>query len=205
MSQDYTSSFALTDNPHGIITTDVPNNFEALRSVFSGASAPASPVTYQLWADTTTGLLKMYNGSTWKVLFGLNVPASRIDACDHFAALSATAQVTFFTAAEAAEIIDISLLSDTATTSPDASNEWTWSLRNVTQSLELFSGTVGTFTALGGVGGGELAVETAYHLVVDQNGTIAADDVLRFTATKVGTATTITRLALQLGGHYIGA
>ena len=204
MSQDYKSSFALTENPHGILTTDVPNNFEALRSLFSGASAPLSPIQYQLWADTTTGLLKQYNGSTWKVICGLNVPASRIDACDHFASLSATAQVSFFTAVEAAQILDISLISDTATSS-SSGNEWQWMLRNVTQGEDLFSATVGTFTALGGVGGGELAVETAYKLAVDQNGDLAAGDVLRFTATKVGAATAITRLALQLGGHYIGA
>lgn len=204
MSQDYSAAFSLTDNPHLVLTAEVPDSLEALRSLFSGATAPSSPVDYQLWADTTTGLLKMWNGSTWKVLFGLNVPASRIDACDQLAAVSTTKAIAFFTAVEAAQILDLSLISDTATTS-SSGNEWQWSLRNVTQSLELFSGTVGTFTTLGGVGGGELAVETAYKLTVDQNGNLAAGDVLRFTATAVGSVTTIVRLGLQLGGHYIGA
>lgn len=41
--------------------------FNALRSVHSGASAPASTTPYMLWADTTTGLLKMRNAadSAW--------------------------------------------------------------------------------------------------------------------------------------------
>lgn len=35
----------------------------ALQTLFAGPSAPASPVTFQLWADTTTNLLKMRNSA----------------------------------------------------------------------------------------------------------------------------------------------
>lgn len=36
---------------------------EALRTVFSGPSAPTSPAAYQIWADTTTALLKQRNAA----------------------------------------------------------------------------------------------------------------------------------------------
>lgn len=42
---------------------------DTLNTLWSGASAPAGPSTYQLWQDTTTGYLRQYNGSSW-LIFG---------------------------------------------------------------------------------------------------------------------------------------
>lgn len=45
----------------------IVDGFDALRSGFSGASEPTDTVAYMLWADTTTGLLKIRNAadSAW--------------------------------------------------------------------------------------------------------------------------------------------
>lgn len=44
-----------------------------LRGNESGTSAPGAPATWQFWADTTTGKMKTYNGSTWVTVFDLGV------------------------------------------------------------------------------------------------------------------------------------
>jgi hypothetical protein len=43
----------------------INNAFATTVSQFSGASAPSSPTTWQLWADTTNNILKIYNGTAW--------------------------------------------------------------------------------------------------------------------------------------------
>jgi hypothetical protein len=45
----------------------VEENFTAIRSKWSGSSAPSSPKTYQSWFDTSgaTAVWKIYNGSSW--------------------------------------------------------------------------------------------------------------------------------------------
>jgi hypothetical protein len=44
---------------------NVNSAFDTLQTNFSGTSAPSTPITYQLWADTTNSLLKIYDGSNW--------------------------------------------------------------------------------------------------------------------------------------------
>jgi hypothetical protein len=67
MAQNYTiDSF---DSSH-VAQTDLQNmenNFAALKSSFSGASAPGNTVAGMLWKDTTKNLLKVrnYNDSAW--------------------------------------------------------------------------------------------------------------------------------------------
>jgi len=41
----------------------VETNFEALRSVFSSSSGPASPVAFQLWASSSTNILQIRNST----------------------------------------------------------------------------------------------------------------------------------------------
>jgi hypothetical protein len=49
---------------------DINANFEAVRTFFSGATAPTSPVAYMLWFDTTAGYVKERNGANdaWIVI-----------------------------------------------------------------------------------------------------------------------------------------
>jgi hypothetical protein len=121
-------------------------------------------------------------------------------------AVSATlSQLGFFAAPAPCRIEAVRLISDTVSVS-SSGNEWQFGLRNITAGVELFSGTVGTFTALGGVGGGaEFAVNTSYRLTTNQNKDLLANAVLAWTMTKVGAATTIARLNLRVEGFYKGA
>lgn len=66
MSQSYSSNCFSTA---AIIQTDmqnIENNFDALRSLFSGSSAPASPDDGQWWYDNSTvSMLKIRYNSSW--------------------------------------------------------------------------------------------------------------------------------------------
>ena len=173
--------------------------------VYTAATAPTGPLQQgQLWYDTTDRQLKQYTGSTWVMLGPSAARFCHIDAGESARQLSATFTFGFFTPPADCFIEQLRMISDTATTS-SSGNEWRFGLRNVTAGQELFSGNVGTFTALGGVGGGaDFAVDTAYVLNCDQNNAVGAGAVLRFTATKLGTATTIPKLQFRVKGYYRG-
>lgn len=51
-------------------------NLVKLLENFANSSAPANKLAGQLWWDTTNGLLKVYNGSTFKVISGSTAGAS---------------------------------------------------------------------------------------------------------------------------------
>jgi len=51
-------------------------NLVKLLENFANSSAPANKLAGQLWWDTTNGLLKVYNGSTFKVISGSTASAS---------------------------------------------------------------------------------------------------------------------------------
>lgn len=179
------------------VQTDIPNMLETLRTLFSGTSDPSATVAYMLFADTTNGQLKMRNAgdSAFDILGALNKDhARRREPAFERLALSASSNGFICCPHYAGKLKKIVLVCDTASSS-SSGNEWQFALKKNT-STDLFSGTVGTFTALGGVGGGELAVDTAYALTPDQNDSIAIDDVLEFQFLKVGTVTTLAVVAV---------
>lgn len=181
------------------VKTSIPNSLNALRSLFSGSSAPTNTTPYQLWADTTNGRLRQRNAADtdWIDVAPLEYDiAKRTVLVGRFESLSATKTVHLPICDRAAKIARIYLVADT-TTSSSSGNEWQFALQNKTAAVALFSATVGTFTSLGGVGGGaEVTTDVAFVLVPDQNDTIAASDVLEFTATVAGTVTTLGRVSI---------
>jgi len=69
MSQNFTGDSY--DSSH-VAATDLQNmedNFAALKSQFSGTSAPSNPVLGMPWVDTTNNILKMYDGTQWVNVF----------------------------------------------------------------------------------------------------------------------------------------
>lgn len=52
-------------------------NFVKLLENFSNSSQPASPIEGQIWWDSTNDLLKVYNGTTFKVISGSTSSASQ--------------------------------------------------------------------------------------------------------------------------------
>jgi hypothetical protein len=179
---------------------------EALRTLNSGASEPTATAAFMLWADTTNGLLKQRNAANtaWAVLGPLGGALARSQIRAELVSLSATSTKLLFAPPSGFVVERVALISDTATTS-SSGNEWTFQITKDPSGtpLDLFSSAPGTFTAVGGVGGGEeLAADTVYGLTPDQNATLAADDVLELTATKSGTATAIGELVVLLDGYF---
>ena len=81
------------------MTQNINAGLDTLASLFSGPAAPSTTIAYQLWADTTTGLLKQRNAANtaWIALLTLvgitgadirNVPAGIISATNVQAALN---------------------------------------------------------------------------------------------------------------------
>lgn len=200
MSQTFTLP-SLTDYQSQAIATMLPACLEALRSSFSGSSAPTSPavVPGQLWADTGTGYLRIRNvaNSAWVPIARLSTSTLVQLAITAQASVSATMTQKFNGAAPVGTVKRLLLLCETASTS-SSGNEWQVQLKKYPNSapgspVNLISATCGTFTALGGVGG---ATEFTAHKVLvftpNQNLTVADLDVLELVLTKAGTATTLT-------------
>lgn len=189
-----------TDFAHEALKTKIPNALEALRTCHSGASAPASTTPYMLWADTSTGWLKIRNAADngWFKLAPLAADTAIVVPGTQFnvASLSATTTAKLGAAPRAGTVLKLVIVCDTASTS-SSGNEWQPMLRKRTNAapgtpVNLFSGTVGTFTALGGVGGGtEFTAYKVLEFTANQNATVAAGDVFELVMTKAGTATTL--------------
>jgi hypothetical protein len=181
------------------VKTDLPNMAESLRTRFSGSSAPSSPVAYMRYVDTTLNKERERNAanSAWIDVGPVGVDLGQRQNLTSWGTLSATTTRRAIIMPVAGRVIRVALWSDT-TSASSSGNEWQFTLFNQTASLNLFSGTVGTFTALGGVGGGaEITANVAYLLTPNQNQSPAANALLYFTMTKVGTATSLTTLDAQ--------
>lgn len=201
MTQAYSMPPLGTDFVNAVLKGPIPDAFEALRTCFAGATEPSAKTPYQFWADTTSGFLKIRNAanSAWVKVAQLasDTTLQLPTLFDTIASLSATSGPHKVGAApHAGTIKALHILCETASTS-SSGNEWQFTLNKRTNAtpgstVALFSGTVGTFTALGGVGGGaETVAHQVYVLTPNQNATVAAKDVLELTLTKVGTGTTL--------------
>ena len=201
MTQDYLSPFVDDDALATITTNDLPKTLETLATLFSGAAAPPNPFPNQLWVDTTNNWLKQRDpgGTTWVKVLRIGDYANKVlPAMDWGTVSASVTQYLLVGDGSGREIIRLVLLSNAGSTS-SSGNEVTFDLYNVTQAVSLFSGTVGTFTTLGGVGGGEIVADTPYILAPDQNATISSGDVLELRITYVGAPTaTLTRFRSQV-------
>lgn len=198
MAQTWTTP-AGTDPANLAIKVALPDRDESLRSLFSGATAPTSPVAYQLWADTATKTLKQRNAanSAWVELLPL-ADSVRLQLAFRLSGALA-AEVLQIPMPMAGKVEKVQIVPSAATsTSVAASKEWTWMLRNHTQSLDLFSATPSTATVVSGVGGGELAANATYNLSANQNQAVAAGDVLRLTIASVGSPTAVADVSIRV-------
>jgi hypothetical protein len=203
MAQDFSLPISPTQYANFALMTTIPNALLALRSCHSGSSAPAATTPYMLWADTTSGWLKIRNAgdTAWLKVAPLATDSVLQLPVEGWAAATVSASKTDKLAIvpRAGTIKRMAVLSGAATTS-SSGNEWQFVLTKYPASapgspVALFSGTVGTFTGLGGVGGGaEMVANAAYFLTPDQNATVAAGDVLELTLTKVGSIGNLTTL-----------
>lgn len=109
--------------------------------------------------------------------------------------LSASRTINVLVATSGNEIIDAAyILSDTATSGSDGSNNWTFAINNVTQTLALASVTTTTDTT-------EITANVAYTLDIDQNNAasdITALDVFNVVITKTGSPTDLSSAEVTL-------
>lgn len=73
MSQDWTDDCFASGHAAQEDLQNIEDNFACLKSLFSGASAPSSPVAGLLWLDTTNHLLMVRNeaNDAWLTLYDL--------------------------------------------------------------------------------------------------------------------------------------
>lgn len=201
MTQSYELG-TITTASAAYLTDQLNKNLESLRTNFAAGVEPSSPapLTGQLWSDTASGWLKMRDaaGTGWVKVARLGADQVLQLSSEAWAgALSASKTEFIGCAPRLGTVRRLVLVSDTLTAS-SSGNEWQVQLRkypasNPAAPVDLFSATVGTFTALAGVGGGaELAANAALSFTPDQNADLADLDVLELIVTKVGTATDIT-------------
>lgn len=198
MAQTWTTP-AGTDPANLAIKVALPDRDESLRSLFSGATAPTSPVAYQLWADTATKTLKQRNAanSAWVELLPL-ADSVRLQLAFRLSGALA-AEVLQIPMPMAGKVEKVQVVGSVATsTSAAGTKEWTFMLRNHTQAVDLFSATPSTATVVSGVGGGELAANATYNLSANQNQAVAAGDVLRLTIASVGSPTAVADVSIRV-------
>lgn len=182
------------------IKTHIANSLEALRSCFSGASEPSSPVAYQFWADTTTGYLKLRNGanSAWLIVQPLAAGSVYVPVSEaREALLSASLVYKLGCAQYAGSVKRLCIVSDTTATGTALDN-WSWMLTKRTAAapgtvVNLFSAAPSNYAAVGGIGGGALTAYAVQSLTPNQNSTVAADDLLLLNVTANGTPGTLTQ------------
>jgi len=106
MSQTYATLDV--NDPNSAIIPVISNDLEALRSSFSGNSAPSSPTPTegQQWWDADADILYIYNGTVWEPIHGLafNSQATNYTllASDRTVMFTATATASLPTAASIA-------------------------------------------------------------------------------------------------------
>lgn len=200
MSQSYDLPVG-TDRLNVAIKTKIANSLEALRSLHSGTSAPSSTTANMLWLDTSTTppVLKLRDtlDSAWISWVSVGASPSQRIAGESIASLSATSSVWLGPVPHACTAVRLFMFCETASTSTSG-NEWQVQVQSYPHAtpgspVDLISATVGTFTTLTDVGGGEeFAANKALAFTFDQNQTLTDLDVLKLTITAVGSVTTLT-------------
>ena len=74
---DNTSSLTLVGKNYSGYGEILNENIVHLMENFANSAAPSSPLAGQLWWDTTNGLLKVYNGTSMKVISGSTASATQ--------------------------------------------------------------------------------------------------------------------------------
>ena len=114
----------------------------------------------------------------------------------HVAGFNASVNEFIFVAPSACTIGNVLLVSDTPTSSSDASNKYDFQVNNATASLDLLS-------VAGTTNGAELAADTPKQLTPDQNATVAQGDVIKLVITKTGTPTNLGSADVHISVIYV--
>lgn len=185
--------------------TEIPQTFETVTTLHSGAVAPTTTFPCMWWADTGTSLLKRRNSAdtTWLVIGPLDKVAIQSKSYARETTITGALNLYCGVFRAAAEIVSITMIADGTTASSDGSNYLEFDLFNVGASaVSLFSALPNTNASVGGIGGGaEFAADTHYTLTPDQNTDIDAGETLELRLTVTG-APTISLPRFQIDVEY---
>lgn len=175
--------------------TQINANFwsalQALQSAYSGSSAPASPVAGQFWYDTAGSVLKVYYSGGWVELGPITQPLTTREIVAYRGALSGTITIPLVAPYGNATVLDVYLISDTATSGSDGSNRWEFQLQNADTTNTLLATSKKTDSA-------EIAIGTLYKVTPDQNQGLVADQRLQLVITKTGTPTSLSSAVVTI-------
>ncbi len=194
MSQDY-YAHTWADDGSGVfqvLTDGLPKTLEAVVTNHSGITEPSPTFPRMLWADEGSGMLKIRNlvNDAWDVLGPLGQSLASRSQRNDWGQVSAFPALDWAALHDSTAVVTGIMMVTTGSTASSAGNELTFELRNATTAVDLFSGVVGTNTALAGVGGGlDLVAYEGLQLLPDQNAIVSPGDVLEFRMAITGAPT----------------
>ena len=199
MTQNYALA-APTDYANGYLAGQLNENLEALRTNFAGSAEPPGISPGQLWSDVASGWLMARNPAGTASVRVARLAVNQVlqlAAEGWSGSLSAGKADWIGSCPRIGTVKRLVLVSDVATTS-SSGNEFQFQLRKYPAAspgvpVDLFSAPAGTFTSVGGVGGGaDFVANGAIVLTPDQNASVQDLDQLMLVVTVTGSVTTIT-------------
>lgn len=203
MSQNY--NLPVTgDTAETAIAVKTAQALEAVRTRFSGPTAPANPTAYQLWADTTNMLVMEWNPTAgdWIAVgaLGANGQTTHMEAFN--APLVGPFPWTLRLPLPPSKLVvtELVIITDTAIAA-SSSDRYTFTLQNASQGDQaLFSTTPDTNAIVSNVGGGAIPSNVAYTLTPDQNFIVQKNDLLELVIGSVGSPDGFGNIQIALRG-----
>lgn len=183
---------ANTDPLGVVVLSHLVDRTTSLRANFTGTTEPSTTTPHMLWADTTTGMLRLRNtlDSAWLDVCPLSFqPLPTVTLQPSGALAAAELQIAVPHDATISRVIMVP--NTTTTGSVDGVTDWEFALENVTQAVQLFATDPSTATT-------EMTLDAAYVLTPDQNQSATALDVLRLTITQNGTPTAVSDVSIAI-------
>ena len=204
MSQEYQAGAWPGNVPMRTIVDDyLQPSLEAVRTWFWGPTAPTSQAQGQPWADTTTGLLRIWDGSSWVDLIPLTGWSGVTSSVLQVGTLAATGDHYLLPHVRTKlRVLEVSLICAAGTTSSEGSDLWAFEVSDPVNGIDLLSSPVQTDQVGVGSGGGEIVTETPYVIIPDQNADLSVGSALKLTATKTGSPGDLTNASVAV--TYVG-
>ena len=160
----------ILDNQAGAqFRADLNNALAAVATVNSGATTPSTTYAYQLWADTTTGMLKQRNAanSAWVTLFPLATTVDPSGTIKLYAGASAPTGYLLCDGSAVSRSTYADLFAVLSTTYGAGDGSTTFNVPDFRRRVPVGAGGTGTATlgnALGNTGGSETHALTEAQL-----------------------------------------
>jgi microcystin-dependent protein len=189
----------ILDNQAGAqFRSDLNNALAAVATVNSGATTPATTYAYQLWADTTTGMLKQRNAANnaWVTLFPLATTVDPSGTIKLYAGGTAPTGYLICDGTAVSRTTYADLFAVLSTTYGSGDGSTTFNVPDFRRRVPVGAGGTGTATlgnARGNTGGAETHTITEAQLPAHKHFAFADVASTSATATNVTSSTQSTR------------